>query len=240
MAERTDEVWKSSSLADVYLSGVRAAIPFAQEQIDVMLRLIAARDAPVERILDLGCGDGVLSAAILQNYPEAQAVLADFSPTMLRAAQTRVNRFTKPARVLNLDYSLPVWVQQVQGLAPFDAIVSGYSIHHQPDTRKREIYDEIFGLLRSGGIFINIEHVESASNWVQAVNDELFVDHLHRHHASRSRADVASEFYNRPDKAANILAPVESQCTWLRDIGFADVDCYMKVFELAVFGGRRP
>jgi hypothetical protein len=26
---------------------------------------------------------------------------------------------------------------------------------------------------------------------------------------------------------------------WLRDIGFT-VDCYLKVFELAVFGGRRP
>jgi hypothetical protein len=26
----------------------------------------------------------------------------------------------------------------------------------------------------------------------------------------------------------------------LRDIGFVDVDCYFKVFELAVFGGRKP
>ena len=38
----------------------------------------------------------------------------------------------------------------------------------------------------------------------------------------------------------NILAPVELQCEWLRRIGFEDVDCYFKIFELAVFGGRRP
>jgi hypothetical protein len=32
----------------------------------------------------------------------------------------------------------------MQAHAPFDAIVSGYSIHHQPDSRKREIgYEEV-------------------------------------------------------------------------------------------------
>ena len=36
------------------------------------------------------------------------------------------------------------------------------------------------------------------------------------------------------------MASVEDQCEWLREIGFADVDCFFKVFELAVFGGRKP
>ena len=45
---------------------------------------------------------------------------------------------------------------------------------------------------------------------------------------------------DRADKAANILAPVDDQCRWLREIGFADVDCYFKAFELALFGGRKP
>ena len=116
---------------------------------------------------------------------------------------------------------------------------SGYSIHHQPDARKREIYAEIFRLLRSGGIFIKVEHVSSPSQWIAAVNDDLFIDHLHRRSQHMSRREVAETYYYRPDKAANILAPVELQCQWLRETGFADVDCYLKVFELAVFGGRR-
>jgi hypothetical protein len=51
---------------------------------------------------------------------------------------------------------------------------------------------------------------------------------------------VASTYDQRPDKAANILAPVEEQCAWLRAVGFVDVDCFFKAFELAVFGGRKP
>ncbi len=55
-----------------------------------------------------------------------------------------------------------------------------------------------------------------------------------------SRAEIADSFHHRPDKAANRLAPVWKQLDWLSEIGFDEVDCGFKVFELAVFGGRRP
>ena len=45
------------------------------------------------------------------------------------------------------------------------------------------------------------------------------------------------EFLARPDRAANILAPVEEQCRWLQEIGFQHVDCFWKYFELAILGG---
>jgi len=56
---------------------------------------------------------------------------------------------------------------------------------------------------------------------------------------SLSRQEVGRQFVYRDDKQANVLAPVETQCEWLRQIGFQQVDCYFKWFELAVFGGVR-
>jgi SAM-dependent methyltransferase len=123
-------------------------------------------------------------------------------------------------------------------------VVSGYAIHHLPDPRKRQLCGEIFDLLKPGGLFVNTEHVESATAWIEGISDNLLVDSLYAHHSNhgsdKSREQVAEEFVNRPDKAANILAPVELQCEWLRECGFEDVDCYFKIFELAIFGGRRP
>lgn len=57
---------------------------------------------------------------------------------------------------------------------------------------------------------------------------------------TRARAEIEAEFRNRPDKDANILSPVELQCDWLREIGFEEVDCYFRVYELAIIAGRRP
>jgi ubiquinone/menaquinone biosynthesis C-methylase UbiE len=240
MVERTDQVWKSQSLAATYLEGVRAAIPLALEQIEVMLRLIAACGRPVRRVLDLGCGDGVLAAAIVQRVPGADVVLADFSEPMLEAARKRFSAGGGLAHFVMADYGVPSWTERVAEWSPYDAIVSGLSIHHQPDDRKLAVYREIFGLLNSGGVFVNIEHVSSPTEWLMSLDHELFIDSLHRHHPNQSREEVARLYYDRPDKDANILAPLEQQCAWLRDIGFSDVDCYLKVFELAVFGGRRP
>jgi tRNA (cmo5U34)-methyltransferase len=240
MLPRADEVWKTGGLAAVYLEGVRAAIPLAQQQMEVMQRLLDATERPIRSFLDLGCGDGILAGAICDRFPEALGVLLDFSEPMLDAARKRFSGDNPGLHFVLADYGIASWTQSVAAFAPFDAVVSGYSIHHQPDARKREVYGEIFGLLDGGGIFVNMEHVASASPWGAAVNDELFVDHLAWRHPEKSRGEVASEYYNRPDKAANILAPVEAQCDWLREIGFTDVDCYFKIFELAIFGGRKP
>lgn len=128
-------------------------------------------------------------------------------------------------------------------MGPFSAIVSGFSIHHQTDTQKQELYAEFFQLLASGGIFINIEHVASQTDLGRELFDEYFIDSIYAWHqrqgSEKTRQQVAAEFYCRDDKEANLLAPVEKQCSWLREIGFCDVDCFFKIFELAVFAGRK-
>jgi len=136
------------------------------------------------------------------------------------------------------------WLAALDDHTAFDVVVSGYAIHHLPDARKHDLYAEIFNLLTPGGVFVNVEHVASRSAWIEAISGTLMVDSLYAFHtrqdSNQTRAQVAEEFVHRPDKAANILAPVEVQCGWLRDAGFVDVDCYFKAFKLAVFGGRRP
>ena len=239
----TDEVWKLPAIVNRYLS-YRAAIPMAQEQIGVMMSILKSRAQPVENFLDLGCGDGILGATVLGEYPSSRGVLVDFSVPMLEQAREQLGEYASQLTFENLDYGKSDWVSRVKTRGPFDAIVSGYSIHHQPDARKRQIYEEIFALLTPGGWFINIEHVSSAAQ----LNIDLFEQHYvsaryaieQREGGTRTYDQLAEEYKNRPDKAANILAPTELQCDWLRQLGYEEVDCYFRIYELAVFAGRRP
>jgi tRNA (cmo5U34)-methyltransferase len=239
----TDEIWKLPAIVNRFLS-YRAAIPMAHEQIGVMMSVLKTREQPIERFMDLGCGDGILGAAILGEYPSAHGVFADFSGPMLEQAREQLKDYAGQLAFENLDYGHPAWVDRITTQAPFDAIVSGYSIHHQPDARKRQVYGEIFSLLKPGGWFVNIEHVSSAAQ----LNIDLFENHYvtaryaieQRDGGTRTFEQLAEEYKNRPDKAANILAPTELQCDWLREIGYEEVDCYFRIYELAVFGGRKP
>ena len=241
--EYQDTVWQANELTQTYLSGIRGAIPLAQEQIDVMLRLVKAACPQVTAVLDLGCGDGILGQAIIDQHPQAKGVFVDFSEPMLNAARERMAGDDR-AILVQQDYGEKGWVKSLpQSLPQYEVIVSGFSIHHQPDERKKEVYAEIFDLLAPGGIFLNLEHVASHSDWVERRFEEYFIDALYAYqqqiNSGKSRQQVDQEFYSRPDKAANILAPVENQCSWLREIGFIHVDCYLKVFELALFGGLK-
>ena len=243
---RGDAVWQAETLAGTYLEGVRGAIPLAAEQIDILVRLARAARPQPRAILDLGCGDGILGHALLDAFDATQptAVLADFSPPMLDAARGRLSGYPGAAFV-TVDYAAADWSRLISTppLPPrYDIIVSGFSIHHQPDERKRRIYGDVFNLLAPGGIFLNLEHVSSSSRWGEEQFETYFVDALHRYHApyGKSRDEVAADFYHRPDKTANLLTPVETQCDWLRELGFVHVDCFFKVFELALFGGVRP
>ncbi len=258
-----DTVWQGGDLTDRYLNGVRGAIPLAQAQMDTMRRLIRWSQEEVTAVLDLGCGDGILGQAVLDQYPAARGIFADFSEPMLTAAQKRLAGYGERARLVEVDYGNRDWIVRLaeeqggggaEGKAPlrsfappplwFDVIVSGFSIHHQPDGRKRQLYTELYDLLTPGGIFVNVEHVASRSKWGEMLFEEAFVDAMVAYHRQngngQAREQIAHELYNRPDKAANKLTAVETQCDWLREIGFIHVDCYLKYFELAVFAGVKP
>jgi tRNA (cmo5U34)-methyltransferase len=239
----TDEVWKLPTIVNRFLS-YRAAIPLAQEQIGVMMSILRSRKESIESFLDLGCGDGILGAAILGAWSSARGVLVDFSEPMLEQAREQLKEYAGQLTFANLDYGDPGWVNGMQAHDPFDAIVSGYSIHHQPDARKRQVYSEVFSLLEPGGWFVNIEHVSSAAH----LNIDLFEHHYvsaryameTQNGSTRTFEQISEEYRTRPDKAANILAPVELQCDWLREIGYEEVDCYFRIYELAVLAGRKP
>lgn len=241
---KKSELWKREDLSKRYLEVVRAGIPLAKTQMEVLLTLTRRLRKKVANFLDLGCGDGVLGWAILSKYPKARGVFLDFSEAMIEAAREKAPKHRKGLVFVREDYGKPAWVRTVSRYGKFDLVISGFSIHHQTDRRKKEIYREIFKLLTPGGLFLNLEHVSSATEKLSHVFDDYFVDslyeHLRRLDKKLTRKEVGDKYYHNQLRDANILAPVEKQCRWLRDIGFKDVDCYFKIFELALFGGMRP
>ena len=234
--------WQSREVAQIFLEGVRGAIPGAMLQLEVLSKIIDVWSPHPSRILDLGCGDGALGRMLLREFPMAHVVFADFSEPMLDALRKQIGN-NRQATVIHADFSASAWAQGLADEKPLDVVVSGFAIHHQPDHRKKELYAEIYGRLADGGLFLNLDHVSSATPAGTALFDSLFVDHLLRFHRNvtpnKTRREVEQTYYQRPDKAENILAPVETQCQWLRHIGFEDVDCFFKVLELALFGGRK-
>lgn len=204
--------WADTDHAEAYLDRADD-IPHRREGETVLLNHVPM---DVQRILDLGTGDGRLLALLKANRPEVKGVALDFSPTMLQAAQ---DRFDDNPQITVKEHNLE---QPLPRFEPFDAIVSSFAIHHLSDPRKRALYQDVFSLLVPGGWFCNLEHVASPN------------DTLHR------RFLEAIDCTPEDEDPSNQLTDVETQLSWLREIGFEDVDCYWKWLELALLIGRKP
>jgi SAM-dependent methyltransferase len=206
-------LWSSAAHALEYLARADS-IPHRTEGEAALLEWLPDGCA---RVLDLGSGDGRLLGLVKLARPEAAAVALDFSETMLNRLHTRFAADASVGIVAHdLDRPLP------GSLGVFDAVVSSFAIHHVGHERKRALYQEVYGLLRPGGVFCNLEHVASATGAL--------------HESFLACLGVRPQ----DDDPSNRLLDVESQLAWLRAIGFVDVDCHWKWRELALLGGMRP
>jgi len=234
--------WEIEENAKAFLEFERGAVPGTELQLAVIASIVKNWFPNPSRILDLGCGDGILGRFLLDSFPTASGVFVDFSDPMLGAAGENLSNAPN-STIIKADFATPNWLESVDSDKPFDIVISGFAIHHQPDGRKKELYAEIYELLSPGGIFLNLEHVESSTPEVEQLFEEYFIEHLHafqlKSDPGTSRETVAEGFRNRADKDEDKLAEVEAQCGWLREIGYNDADCFFKVFEIALFGGRR-
>jgi ubiquinone/menaquinone biosynthesis C-methylase UbiE len=236
-------VWQNPEVVARFTDGRRAGIPGTAAQFETMMRLLRHVKRRPLRVLDLGCGDGVLTRTLLTSEPRAKVVALDGSDAMLSRFREKLSvDHESQVTFVPGNFNEDCWVDCLpRDSRAFDAIVSGYAIHHSPDDRKRIIYRQVFDLLAPGGVFINIEHVSAATELGEAMWIEIFSEHVAAYQTARGSkitpAEVMEQVNASHEQDANILAPVATQLKWLREIGFVDVDCYWKWFELAVLAG---
>ncbi len=203
-------LWASAEHAQDYLQRADS-IPHRMEGEATLLEFV-----PVDarRILDIGSGGGRLLGLLKASRPGAEFVGLDFSPTMLETLRKQYGGDSSVSIVAhNFETALPP-------MGEFDAVVSSFAIHHVPHERKRALYQEIFAALAPNGVFCNLEHVASPTPELHAA----FLKAMPR----------------KGEDPSNKLLDLETQLKWLREIGFADVDCHWKWRELALFAGVKP
>src|SRR3954468_13330171 len=76
--------WVDAQHAERYLAA-REAIPYQRQAMTVLAEFVPAE---VERVLDLGTGDGITMALVRSLRPGSSGVAVDFSDAMLTAART--------------------------------------------------------------------------------------------------------------------------------------------------------
>jgi tRNA (cmo5U34)-methyltransferase len=235
--------WRDPTFVHQFLNNVRGSVPLAIEQIDMVLRLMAAARDRVQSFLILGCGESLLASAILDEYPKARGFLVEDSRSGVDSARHHLRAKLDRLTIVQVDAGQVGWMDYLP-MTRLDAVICGPDGAQVSEERKRSFYGAIFDLLSPEGVFVNLEYVASATRWSESEWDDQMIAAIFGQQLKDSprttRVEVARAYYATAGRMAGVPAPLEVQCDWLREIGFESVECFLKVRELAMYGGQKP
>jgi tRNA (cmo5U34)-methyltransferase len=224
---RPRENWADESFVASWLEREHSRAEERRLQFTLVRSLVPrAPDEPF-RYMNLGAGDGSLDEFLLERFSQARATLVDGSSTMVEGARQRLGRFGDRVTVVRADLAGQGWQETVS--APFDLAVSTIALHNLRDPRRiRELYAETYEVMADGGFFMNFDYLRPSSPALGPL-------------APWASADSEAQFFARSHSGGgggrNNPGTIEEQLVWLREAGFAPVDCFWKEFIAALFGG---
>jgi len=229
-------VWKSEIGVSFWKTRANGASRDAERRVLMAELLPFAADEPFT-FVDLGAGTGAAARTVLDHYPAARAILADYSPQMM--AQGTVELEPYAGRYAYVEFDLTAagdWPDGIPGQV--DAVVSSLAVHHLNDARKQSLFAEIRAHLAPGGWYLNYDPVMPPDPVVEEA--WLRAGDRRDPSAAQKRHHRTPEEQFRYENHVRYMIPLDPQIGFLRAAGFEGVDVFWKELDFVIYGGRRP
>ena len=217
--------------ADDYDNLITSLSPFYQELQRAILDAIPfSKTDPIE-VLDLGIGTGELTLKVLEGYPNSTVLGIDFSEQMIGVAKNKLASYRDRVSYVQESFSRLLLKDK------FDAVLSTLAIHHLDDEDKRTLYLKIYGYLKERGCFFNGDRIKTRLTPITEMYEARWHDYLKSQGLSEEEVEAIWQKSRQEDTPSTL----GDQLNWLREAGFYGVECPIRYYNYAVFGGyKRP
>ena len=237
-----NEGWTEGA-SDLYRQLAMVAVPARAEQIATLLTLMPFSKDDTFRVVELASGEGFLAHAILSTFSHATLLALDGSETMQQATAQRLAAFGSRATVADFDMYETGWFPQIDGA---DVAVSSLCVHHLDGAQKKRLFRGICERLSRRGALLLADLIlpqRQEGKALFAATWDRSAQHLSR---EQTGSDERFQFfqnehwnyYRYPDPFDK-PSPLFDQLLWLREAGFAVVDCFWMQAGHAIYGGYK-
>ena len=167
-------------------------------------------DLSPKKILELGCGSGLLSEKMLEKYPDAEFYLVDLSGDILKQCQSNLNNPDNAefiqANINDLEFEND----------SFDLVYSSIAIHHVKNEEMKKLFEKVFQWLSSDGVFIYADQT-------RGITDEIYKKHIARWEKASEELGVNQTEWNEwmeHQNSHDFHVDIETQLLYLKEAGF--------------------
>lgn len=235
------QTW-SEDASDVYQRIAAIAVPHRAEQIAALLMLLPFGTEDQFRVVELGCGEGRLAAAILEAFPHATVTALDGSESMLAATGARLAGYGERFEIEQFDLLRDDWWHHLDGAG---AVVSSLAVHHLDGPGKQRFYAAARQRIAAPGALLIADVIQPAHSRANEYYAQLY-DQLARQRSIELTGsdgyyqDFLTENWNMfryPDDDWDKPSRIFEHLRWLDEAGFDQVDCFWMLAGHAIYGG---
>ncbi|MFC1574240.1 class I SAM-dependent methyltransferase [Candidatus Latescibacterota bacterium] len=243
MKEDASYIWfrSDSSSLDKYLASADVVIVERHRMLKILIDIFSYHFEGQQNLnmLDLGCGDGIVTKYIREKYPHNAFSLMDGSIHMIEKA--RQNQTGDNISFIHKTFAN--YIASPVNKQVYDFVYSAWAIHHLDIDGKKKLYAKVFGEMRSGGLFIVMDTVQPSTErseqwqfrmWIDWMNETL---HTSGFENEVGKYDNIPNIYKNQDE--DQPSPLFQQMDILTEVGFMDVDCFFKHGVFTLFGGTK-
>jgi len=206
--------------ADGYEELMVRLVPQYLEQHEVIYNLLPKQEKEY-RVLDLGCGNGVLSELVFQKHPQSYIMGFDLTENMLKAYENKLSKYSD-----KFDLKLGNFCSDPIGHS-YDIVLAGLTLHHLTWEERREFYNTLFSALNEGGLFIARDIIIDEDPEVKDYQYHLWKEFM------KSRGEDPEYWYAKHIEKDHPIT-LSDHFIWLKEAGFQQAACYWRFYNFAI------
>ena len=212
--------------ADAYEILMERLVPLYQKQHSAIYEILPETNDADMRVLDLGCGNGILSELVLKRYPQANVVGIDRTPNMLKAYKKKLEQYRERYELILGDYRFePIGIN-------YDIILTGLTLHHLTWGERRDFYKVLHKALKPNGCFISSDIIIDEDWTTREKQYDVWKEFM------ESNGEDAEFWYNK-HMEKDFPVTLSDHFKWLADVGFRNPACHWRYNNFAITSAEK-
>lgn len=191
-------------------------------------------------VVEIGCGTGITTAALLHARSDATVTAVDIAAPMLVQARTNLAEWRETGRLRLIENDA---LSFLRGLPrdSVDIIASGYAFHNFLDDYRTQVVREVYRVLSPGGVLINGDRyaLDDTEQQTRVIQEEL--RQYFRVFSELRRPDLLEQWtlHLFADEAPEHVMRLEPALALYRKVGFEPVHVHVRYQNNAVVSAAK-
>ncbi len=196
-------------------------VPQYSEQHKIISDLLPSDKSKNYRVLDLGCGNGVLSEIVLKKLPNSHIVGFDITNEMLGAYEQKISKYTKNYELIQGDYKIDSIGKS------YDIILTGMTLHHLNWDDRKLFYQKLFNSANQNAIYVSNDIIIDEDKDVREHQYLLWKQFM-------KEQGEDPEFWYEKHIQKDFPIILSNHFNWLKEAGFQQSACYWRMYNFAI------